>query len=198
MTYADSLTRADEQLAASLTDFLPPEIYDIHTHPYHAAHFPPGSWSFLRDKEVLGCAEHRGALQRYMPVPNIHGLYFGMPLKTADRPAMNEWVASEVRTHGTSRSRALMVVSPEDNPDEVAAALRSGEFCGLKVYHFYANRPDTMNAEVEEFAPDWMWELLHEVRGVLMLHIVRDGAMEDAQNQAVAAAALPRLSRAQN
>jgi glutamate-1-semialdehyde 2,1-aminomutase len=192
VTYADSLTRADEQLAASLAGFLPSEIYDIHTHPYHASHFPPGAWSFLRGKDVLGCAEHRQALQRYMAVPTIHGLYFGMPMKAADRPAVNAWVSREVRQNGTAQSRALMMVSPADSRDEVAAALRSGQFCGLKVYHCYANRPDTMNAEVEEYAPEWMWELLHEVRGVLMLHIVRDGAMEDAGNQG----ALRRLCRA--
>lgn len=28
-----------------------------------------------------------------------------------------------------------------------------------------------------------MWELLHETKGVLLLHIVRDGAMDDADNQ---------------
>jgi len=28
-----------------------------------------------------------------------------------------------------------------------------------------------------------MWEILHEVRGILLLHIVRDGAIEDPSNQ---------------
>ena len=193
MKYVDSLTLRDQQLAADrLAGFLPAEIYDIHAHPYHAAHFPPGEWAFLNGKKIQGCVEHRAALQRYMPVTTIHGLYFGMPHKTADRPAMNAWVAGEVREHGTAISRALMVASPADNQAEVAAALRSGQFCGLKVYHCYSDRADTMNATIEEFAPEWMWELLHEVRGVLLLHIVRDGAMEDAGNQA----SLRRLCRA--
>ncbi len=139
-----------------------------------------------------GCAEHRAALQRYMPAQTIHGLYFGMPQKTADRPAINAWVESEVRQHGTPLSRALLLTSPADDRESVAAALRSGKFCGLKVYHIYSGRPDTMNATVEEFAPEWMWELLHEVRGVLLLHIVRDGAMDDEANQR----SLRRLCRA--
>ncbi len=193
MKYIDTLSVRDRQLAAEgLAGFLPAEIYDIHAHPYRADHFPAGEWAFLNGKQVLGCAEHRAALQRYMPVKTIHGLYFGMPRKTADRPAMNDWVAGEVREHGTALSRALLVASPADNPVEVAAALRSGKFCGLKVYHCYADRPDTMHATIEEFAPEWMWELLHEVQGVLMLHIVRDGAMEDKGNQA----SLGRLCRA--
>ena len=193
MNYVDTLTPRDRELAANgLAGFLPSEIYDIHVHPYHAAHFPAGEWAFLGKKETLGCADHRAALQRYMPVTTIHGLYFGMPRRTADRPAMNAWVATEVSGHGTPLSRALMVASPADQPEAVAAALRSGQFCGLKVYHCYANRADTMHATIEEFAPEWMWEILHEVRGVLLLHIVRDGAMEDAGNQA----SLRRLCRA--
>ena len=193
MKYLETLTSRDQQLAASaVADFLPQEIYDIHTHPYHADHFAANAWPFLSDKKVLGCVEHRAALQRYMPAKKIHGLYFGMPHKTADRAAMNTWVTGEVRAQGTPLSRALMVVAPTDNQAAVATALRSGQFCGIKVYHCYSQRPDTMNATVEEFAPEWMWELLHETRGVLLLHIVRDGAMEDASNQA----SLRRLCRA--
>lgn len=193
MNYVDTLTPRDRELAASsLAGFIPDEIYDIHVHPYKADHFPAGEWAFLGGKQALGCADHRAALQRYMPAKQIHGLYFGMPRRTADRPAMNEWVAAEVSAHGTALSRALMVASPADNPAAVATALRSGKFCGLKVYHCYANRPDTMHATIEEYVPEWMWEILHEVRGVLLLHIVRDGAMEDAGNQA----SLRRLCRA--
>jgi len=191
--YIKTLSPRDQALAAkACAGFLPAEIYDIHVHPYHADHFPSGEWAFLNGQKVLGCAEHRAALQRYMPATQIHGLYFGMPRKTADRPAMNTWVAGEVRAHGTPLSRALMVASPDDRPADVAAALRGGRFCGLKVYHCYAPRPDTMQAAIEEFVPEWMWEILHEIRGVLLLHLVRDGAMEDAGNQA----ALRRLCRA--
>lgn len=184
MKYVETLTARDQEIARHRLDgFLPPEIYDIHVHPYHPGHFAPDAWKFFGEMGPQGCAQHRGALQRYMPVKTVHGLYFGLPHKTANRPVMNAWVADEVRSNGTPLSRSLMVVSPSDDRAMVAAALRSGKFCGLKVYHIYAPRPDTMHASVEEFAPEWMWELLHEVRGVLLLHIVRDGAMDDENNQ---------------
>jgi len=184
MKYVRTLTARDEEIARSrLTDFFPAEVYDIHAHPYHPDHFPPGEWAFLDGLGPLGCAEHRAGLQRYLPVKTLHGLYFGMPRQTADRPAMNTWVADQVRQHGTPLSRALRVVSPFDDPASVAASLRDGRFCGFKVYHCYAPRPDTMNASIEEYAPEWMWEILNETHGVLMLHIVRDGAMEDPTNQ---------------
>jgi glutamate-1-semialdehyde 2,1-aminomutase len=70
-----------------------------------------------------------------MPAKTVHGLYFGMPHASADRPAINAWVESEVRGHGSPLSRALLLVSPSDDREQVAAALRSGRFCGIKVYH---------------------------------------------------------------
>ena len=192
MRYVRQLAPQDQALAASLVGFVPGEIYDIHTHPHHPDHFAPGTWKMLEGMGPQGCEEHRLALQRIMPAKIIHGLYFGLPHQSADRPAINTWVESEVRQHGTRLSRALLLASPADDPAQVAAALRSGKFCGLKVYHVYSRRTDTMNATIEEFAPDWMWELLHEVRGVMLLHLVRDGAMEDASNQR----SLRRLCRA--
>ncbi|MEJ1972440.1 MAG: aminotransferase class III-fold pyridoxal phosphate-dependent enzyme [Lacunisphaera sp.] len=193
MKYIKNITLQDQTFAANrLAGFLPAEVYDIHAHPYHPGHFAPGKLKFLEGTGPLGCTEHRAALRRYMSSSTIHGLYFGIPDRSDNRPAMNAWLGEEVRTNGTALSRALMVVSPADNQAEVAAALRSGRFCGVKVYHCYSDRPDTMNATVEEFAPEWIWELLHEVRGILMLHIVRDGAMDDQTNQQ----SLRRLCRA--
>ncbi|WP_325403019.1 aminotransferase class III-fold pyridoxal phosphate-dependent enzyme [Agriterribacter sp.] len=184
MKYIKTLSENDLHLSASLLKaFVPDEIYDMHTHPYHPAHFPAGEWPFLEGAGILGCAQHRNALQRYMPARKIHGLYFGMPRKTADRDAMNAWVAKEVLQKGTGLSRSLMVVSPGDDPVQVAEQLRSGLFCGLKVYHCYASRQDTMSASITEYAPEWMWEILHETKGVMLLHIVRDGAIDDKNNQ---------------
>jgi glutamate-1-semialdehyde 2,1-aminomutase len=184
MNYNTVLTATDQMLSASgLSGFLPEEIYDIHTHPYNASHFAPDTFSFLKNAGVLGCEKHRNALLQYMPVKTIHGLYFGMPHQNDDRPEMNRWVAAEVKEHGTDLSRSLLVASPYDDPEKIASDLRSGLFCGIKVYHCYATRPDTMNASLPEYAPEWMWELLHEIKGVLLLHIVRDGAMDDTDNQ---------------
>ncbi|HRQ51404.1 MAG TPA: amidohydrolase family protein [Agriterribacter sp.] len=184
MKYIKKLSEQDKKLSVStISAFVPDEIYDIHAHPYHPSHFPAGEWAFLENAGILGCEEHRNALQRYMPAKKIHGLYFGMPRKTADRDAMNAWVAKEVGQNGTALSRPLMVVSPADDPVRVAEQLRNGLFCGLKVYHCYASRPDTMNASITEYAPEWMWEILHETKGIMMLHIVRDGAIDDKDNQ---------------
>lgn len=192
MQYVDQLTSEDSRLAARFKDFVPQEIFDIHAHPYHPAHFAPGAWPAFAGAGPRGCAAHQAALRRYLPDRTIHGLYFGLPHPTADRPALNVWVREEVRKQATPLSRPLLLVAPGDDQAQVAAALQGGGFCGLKVYHCYSGRPDTMQAKVEDYAPEWMWELLDGVRGVLLLHIVRDGAIDDPVNQQ----SLRRLCRA--
>ncbi len=171
-------------IASRIRDFVPSEVYDFHVHPYEKAHFGPEAFKYIQHLERLGCADHQASIKRLMPATRVvHGLYFGMPHASGDRPAINAWVAGEVRANGAPLSRALLLVSPKDDPAAVAAELRSGRFCGLKVYHCFANRPDTMNATIPEYAPEWMWEIAHETRGLLMLHIVRNGAMDDPDNQ---------------
>ena len=192
MRYEKVITERDLALAGNLRDFVPAEIFDIHTHPFHPPHFASDAYSFLKDAGTLGCVAHRTALARYMPTREIHGLYFGMPHRGADRVAMNVWVSAEVKANGTKLSRALKVVSPLDDPQQIATELRNGLFCGLKVYHVYSSREDSMNASITEYAPEWMWEILHETEGVMMLHIVRELAITDPDNQRE----LRRLSRA--
>jgi glutamate-1-semialdehyde aminotransferase len=185
------LTDADLALARSLGDFVPAEIYDIHTHPWNATHFPDTRYTWLADHPLLGCREHRAAIERIVPGRKIHGLYFGYPEPKADRVAINAWVADEVRRNGTPISRALALVSPKDDPAATLELLRRENFVGIKVYHLYAEREDTFNAELEEYAPEWMWEVCHEIGGIIMLHIVRDRAIADEGNLA----AIRRLCR---
>lgn len=182
MIFQKSLNDTDVLLAERAKNFIPAEVFDIHVHPYNASHFPKNEWAFLSGIDQLGCKDHRERLQCYMPVKQLHGLYFGLPRYSADRDAMNKWVMEEVKQNATAASRSLIVVSPTDDPDKIAGQLRTGICCGIKVYHCYANRKDTMNAGLTEYAPEWMWEMLNEMSGVLMLHIVKDDAIDDADN----------------
>lgn len=184
MKFQQSLLPNDIELAKQLEGFLPDEIFDIHVHPFNAKHFPKGEWAFLNGIEQLGAKDHQQYLKRYMPgVSTIHGLYFGMPRKTADRSTMNAWVSEEIENNATHLSRSLMVVSPDDDPKMVAKALQNKKFCGIKVYHCYSTRPDTMNAGLTEYAPEWMWEILNAYNGVMMLHMVKNDAIDDEDNQ---------------
>jgi glutamate-1-semialdehyde 2,1-aminomutase len=172
-----------QPLAQRLASFVPEEIFDIHAHLYKASHFAGESPALMKDVDSLVCDDHRRALSRYMPSKNIHGLYFGLPHRSADRVAVNDWISREIVAHGGPLSRALLLTSPDDEPNKVESDLRSGRYCGIKVYHCYARRQDSMNAMLEEYAPEWMWDVLNNTDGVLMLHIVRQDATADLSNQ---------------
>lgn len=192
MKIANELTESDLKLARELDGFVPQEVFDLHAHLYHPGHFQPSPPPWIEDQPVLGCDQHRQALSRGLPGRTIHGLYFGLPKKQTDRGAINRWVADQVRANGTRLSRPLALVAPDDDRATVAGMVRDGGFAGVKVYHVFAPGPDTFNAAIEEYAPDWIWELCHEIHGVLMLHLVKHRAIADAENLA----SIHRLCRA--
>ena len=80
-------------------------------------------------------------------------------------------------------SRALMLIHPKDDPSSVEAEVEASGFVGFKVYHVYADRQDTFNAECHEFLPDWAWEIANRRSLAIMLHIVRSRALADPSNQ---------------
>ncbi|OYW61015.1 MAG: hypothetical protein B7Z40_19195, partial [Bosea sp. 12-68-7] len=67
----------------------------------------------------------------------------------------------------------------------------TGTFVGIKPYRLYADVPDTKEAEIESFAPEWMWEICHEYNGIMMLHIMLADGITDPRN----VSALRRLCR---
>lgn len=182
--YVSRLSSSDRALAAaSLKGFVPRHVYDVHAHTFDPSHYPQDGWRHLANAGVLGRETHQRDLKRYMGCKTLEGLYFPLPDKNANQAAANAKAAAEARSSRLARNRALALVRPRDNPEAVSARLGSGEVIGLKPYHCYADRAHTMNAAIDEFAPEWMWDVLNEVRGVLMLHIVRDSAIADEENQ---------------
>jgi len=170
--------------------FVPTRIFDFHTHLLRGSDFTDVNRpQFVEPGLVMDAAALLRGLEAWLPHREVRALCFGIPARNVDAPAINEWVAKEVAAQ--SGWRALALARPDDDPEKISAHLSSGHFAGLKVYHLFAERTDSFNCEVEEFVPEWMWEVLHAHRGILMLHIVKDTAMADPANQA----AVRRLCR---
>ena len=183
MKYSKNITENDRAIVEqSLSGFVPKRIYDIHSHLYDSSHFPAGEWPFLSEYDALGIRESKKRILDYTPSKSIHGLYFGMPRINGNRKLINDFVASELDKDGSELCRGLLLTSPDDDPESLSTFLHTASFCGVKVYHCYANRPDTMNASITEYAPEWIWEILNDHHGVLMLHIVRENGISDEGN----------------
>ncbi|MCB1244615.1 MAG: aminotransferase class III-fold pyridoxal phosphate-dependent enzyme [Verrucomicrobiae bacterium] len=180
-----SLTGTDQRLLHRCLDgFVPDRVYDIHAHLFHTRHFAEGKRPvFLDADRGYGRRDFDEAMARWMPDRVVEGLFFGYPSAGNDRAGENAWLLEQVGPSvGTSASRALVLAAPSDDPAEVRRLLSTGAFVGIKPYRLYADVPDTREATIESFAPEWMWEACHDHDGVLVLHIMLAGGITDPRN----------------
>lgn len=185
MNLATTLLPSDLRLVREQLDsFVPQRVFDAHTHFFHTRHFAPGKKPpFLEENKGYGKREWHEALSRWLPNRQLEGLFFGYPSAGNDREGENAFVASEVAQFGPgSPTRSLALASPDDDPGRIRELIREKSFVGIKPYRLYAPVADTAQALIEDFAPDWMWEICDEIDGVLMLHIVRTAGIADEDN----------------
>ncbi|MBI1312900.1 aminotransferase class III-fold pyridoxal phosphate-dependent enzyme [bacterium] len=178
-----SIESADlEFFERRLADFVPPDAFDAHAHWYDLRHLIPNDDSIEPfDNPEVGHAAMTASMRRWMGDCVIsHGLYFGFPTRNLDCMAANRFLADQLAAH--SGCRGLMLIRPDDDPAVVERTLIDGGFSGFKVYHVFAKREDTFNADQSEFLPDWAWEIAHQ-RGLwITMHMVLPRALSDPRN----------------
>ncbi|WP_397383636.1 aminotransferase class III-fold pyridoxal phosphate-dependent enzyme [Prosthecobacter sp.] len=191
LTLVTALNDTDRKLLHRAIDgFVPDNVFDVHTHLFHSRHFAEGNRPvFLDENRGYGMQDFQAAMRLWLPERQVEGLFFGYPSAGNDRAGENAWLQSQV--DATGNSRALVLAAPTDDPVEVRRLLITGTFVGIKPYRLYADVPDTKEAEIESFAPEWMWELCHEHDGIMMLHIMLADGITDPRN----VSALRRLCR---
>ena len=176
------LTDTDRKLLhRAINGFVPAKVFDAHTHLFHSRHFAEGKRPvFLDEDRGYGMADFQAAMQLWMPGREVEGLFFGYPSAGNNRVGENAWLQSQIGV--TSNSRALVLAAPTDDPAEVRRLMSMGVFVGVKPYRLYADVPDTKEAEIESFAPEWMWEVCHDHDGIMMLHIMLADGITDPRN----------------
>lgn len=179
------LSSADKQMVReACDDFVPEKVFDIHTHLFHSGNFAEGKKpEFLETDTGYGIKDYREALARWLPGRQVEGLFFGYPSPGNDRVSENDWVASQLDQHPEQAlSRKLALVSPEDGEEATRKLIEKRGFNGIKPYRLYAPVEDTTQARIEEFAPRWMWQICHDIEGVMVLHIMRSEGIADPDN----------------
>ncbi len=176
-------TDEDRQLfEKSLRSFCPPDIFDVHAHMYDLSHI-----GLSKEKGTVGSSVgfevYRDSMRQWMGdrAPD-RGLFFPFPVKDLDTGASNDFLLDDLKSHPDCRGLAM--VSPHDDPAQVEAVARQPMISGFKVYHVFSNREDTMNAECDEFLPEWAWEIADQHSLCIMLHMVLPRALADERNQA--------------
>lgn len=185
MRLVTELTDTDKRLLSRAIDgFVPERVFDVHTHLFHTRHFANGKQPVFLDLDRgYGLNDFNEAMARWLPNRKVEGLFFGYPSAGNDRAGENAWLQQQIApVVATSNSRALVLAAPTDDPAEVRGLLSTGTFVGIKPYRLYADVPDTKEAEVESFTPEWMWEACHDHDGILMLHIMLADGITDPRN----------------
>ena len=177
---------ADTKLVqARIDDFVPKQVFDAHAHLFNREHFVAENlYPMLKPMTVMGIDDYHKAAGAWLPNRTVEGLFFGFPNKGNDRAAVNRWMVEQIRKCGGTNSRVLALTSPDDKPEAVVAQIKELGMVGVKPYHVYSSLKDTGQATIEEFVPEWMWDICNSMNGVLTLHIVKPRAIADKDNQA--------------
>ncbi|MFN8705200.1 MAG: aminotransferase class III-fold pyridoxal phosphate-dependent enzyme [Planctomyces sp.] len=170
-----------------LRSFVPPDAFDVHAHIYDIRHILPvsdGNTPSLIMDAASAEIDHRqllSCMEQWMEDRVVrNGLYFPFPARNLNCPESNEFLAKAIRN--SPGSRGLMMVSPDDNPADVEAQLTRHGFVGFKVYHVFAHRQETFQAEQGEFLPEWLWEIADRRGLAIMMHMVLSRALSDPRN----------------
>ena len=169
--------------ASGLRNFVPPDAFDVHAHLYRgtdAAAVVPRELE--DDAGNVGFNTYRRELDRWMgDRAPADGLFFPFPKAGIDRSAANQYLCDELARRQSSLG--LMLIGMDDQPAVIEDAVCRQGWLGFKVYHVYAARQKTNEAEIGEYLPAWAWEIANRHELVIMLHMVRSRALADPLNQ---------------
>ncbi|MBT3320464.1 MAG: amidohydrolase family protein [Clostridia bacterium] len=177
------INQDDQAIAQQLASFVPNRILDMHMHIYRLEDLAlPASSSLQNGPAVAGIAQAKEYYSRMLPSTKcLGGLAIGFPTSDGDKHAINSFVASEVSSD--SMCKGSIIIDPTDEKSARDLAEANPELIGLKPYHFFSGREVTWNADIDEYLPEWAWQLADERGMLITLHMVKDDAIADPANQ---------------
>lgn len=173
----------DKEYVKELEDFIPNEIFDIHAHIYKIDNLNlSGVDIFSEGPKNAGLKEWYEHIGRQVGKDRLKGgLFFPVPAENCDIEKSNDFLMEQIMT--LPDSRGLILVSPQSTKKSVESYLKNKHIIGLKPYHVFSNQKPTFNASIESYFPDWLWEKADSLGLVITLHIVKDRALLDTDNQ---------------
>lgn len=167
-----------------LADFLPDRIFDAHAHIYDNRNMPgSGRENFYTTEsyrsdmyEVLG----RPSVIRINAIP--------MPHKSMGDPSADTLAKTDAyilrQLEQDENAVGEVMACPGETAEHLAARLVHPRLIGIKCYHSLLQRPDTSQADIEEFLPESAWEVAQDRKLAITLHIMRDTALSHPKNMA--------------
>lgn len=177
-----TFTPAERQLRDELQTFIPDQIFDAHAHIWKARDLKlTARNSLLERMEEHSIRDWRISVEELLGKPVAGGLLFPFPVKTCDLEQANQYLIDQLA--GETGSRGLVMIAPDSPIERVAELLEHDKIIGLKPYHCFSAREQSMDSAILEYIPELFWELADRHGSLIMLHIVLERSMEDPENQ---------------
>ena len=164
---------------AELEEFVPAEVYDMHTHMWsdeHKGHLtgPPKGLRLEIDYQ-----DHLAWAAKLYPGRQLHYLVLGTPMPGMDAEGHNDWMAAQMAADPLSAVN--MMVTPDMTPEYVAAQVKKPGLWGLKPYRTFA--PDPANGRMRDFLPESFIEVAHDMGLAITMHLAKKSGPADPENR---------------
>lgn len=183
----DLYNEHDMEAAKKLRDFLPDKIFDAHTH-FFDCDFVPGLLSSDYVQKVTHIEDYDKFMGELLGHPKkIRLNIISHPDKTmADKESENikksdNFLLGELNKNAENVGE--IIVHPEESAEEIEKRITSPQIKGFKCYHLNAKKDVTWNCNIEEYLPEGAWEVANKNKLCITLHMVKDDALADENNQ---------------
>jgi predicted TIM-barrel fold metal-dependent hydrolase len=172
-----------------LDGFVPPRVYDFHTHITHGRFdlggpggiaSLGGAWALTGEGSTMEMLDAADAL--LMPGRSVERLAFPFPHRQCDFDGSNQYVAREAARRPASA--ALMLVHPGMTAETVEGAIRHHRFVGFKPYRWYSVTGDARNCRIPEYMPEHLLAVGNRYGLIVGLHLSKQDAIADEENLA--------------
>jgi len=179
-----------------LDEFVPPRIFDAHSHVYDARFVPAATAAAWRNpghhpKATFNDLQRASAA--LFPGRKVHYLTCGFPVRGMDFDGMNDFVAREGKKD--SQSLLLMMVNPAFSVKDIESRLERGGFAGFKPYMCISKARNPVQSTVLQMLPEHYWRIANERELVILLHLGRYRSLADPVNHRQIRALAEKYSR---
>ena len=179
-------TPADRKIFEEfLRDFLPDELFDLHSHLAPPGTITPPSaerleryWS-LRLPAIQSAEEYLAAYKNLLPGKRVTSVAFGMPIQESNVDAQNAYIMESARRH--PQIKPFFMVQPDDEEERLEAAVEAG-FLGFKPYPDFVQSDHPAEERIGEFLTPVMCRVANRHRLPVILHISRSRRFADPEN----------------
>jgi glutamate-1-semialdehyde 2,1-aminomutase len=177
-----SFNGVDKKLSEQLSGFLPDRIFDIHAHIYRVSDLNLwGPSVFKNGPSDISIDVWRTQSEKFLSGKKLEGgLFFPTPTTNLDLKNANNYLLSQIKED--KKSRGLVIVSPDMNPEELSFLLKNTGIAGIKPYHLFSKEDPTWESSVSGFLPEWQMKLADAHSSIVMLHLVKNKSIADPDN----------------